>query len=79
MMSLSECPHNPFKCERSIFVEWSGKSPWGKPRRIECGKFFHDEEGKLCFKETGKVCVNDPSDWWEDYLLSLKKIESAEK
>ncbi len=69
-MNLSECPYDPFKCERSRFMEWHGKSPWGKKRRIECEEEFIDEKGELCKRLS--ACVNDPSDWWEDYLLSLK-------
>lgn len=69
-MSLSKCPHNPFKCDKSVFEEWYGKNPRGKPRRIECEEDFINEKGEL--RKRQKVCVNDPSDWWEDYLLSLK-------
>jgi hypothetical protein len=76
-MSHSECPHEPFSCDNSIFFEESNKDKGKIKRWVECAeyckvkkwwivdKYFMVEYEVWVANETGKICNKNPADWWE--------------
>ena len=70
-MSRSDCPYEPFTCERYMFYKWykwKSKVVWW----VECVEYYQDKEGKWQVREDGTICEKNPEDWWEDWKRGLK-------